>query len=243
MKLKQFNAAVNAKLAESDGDGLSVLSLKPDGDEAMDVLARAFAEDPMMKWVAGLNDDDPQREEKMYRLCRYMHAWMSHRYLTGSRGITVGLREGGALVGCMSVAPSSCHLERWIEMVVAAYRYGSPPMYKEKTAYCVTSAKRLDALKVLHAKRSAHMKGTAAWLYLNVIGVRPGDQGKGYGKKMLLWLHGVAEKLGVPVYLETESKENESLYQKFGYRTLEKIDLEVPGDPTTLRMYLMRRDL
>lgn len=63
---------------------------------------------------------------------------------------------------------------------------------------------------------------------------------------MLQLLFNVAQELNAQVYLETESKENEQLYQHFGFQTLEVFDLFVKGDvdieSNHQKMYLMRRD-
>lgn len=63
--------------------------------------------------------------------------------------------------------------------------------------------------------------------------------------KMLLMINKVADMLNVPIYLETESKQNESMYQHFGYDTVEVLRLCAKGDesPTVvLPMYLMKRN-
>merc|ERR1719343_774851 len=189
----------------------------------------------MTAWLARLDDDDPQRQEKVYRLSRYLWAMVTRPNLAGGRGVTVGLTcEDDALCGCLSVLPSSCHEEHWTDFLVAIYHYGLPPAY--------VRARRLVALQVLAAKRRAHMRVTEKWLYLQGIGVHPESQGKGHGKKMLLWLNGISKAMEAPIYLETESETNVRMYQKLGYRTLEEVDIAAPGDPSKLRMYLMQRD-
>ena len=45
---------------------------KEDENEVAHIFGDAFAEDEMVAWVAGLDDDDPLREEKMYALAKYM---------------------------------------------------------------------------------------------------------------------------------------------------------------------------
>ena len=124
------------------------------------------------------------------------------------------------------------------------FQHGLPPTHSRKTKgdYCENARKRLDALNLLVKKKANHMKDETRWLYLPGIGVHPSHQGKGHGTRMLKLLNEVSASLGTPVYLETESEGHESMYKRFGYRTLEKVDLSVPGDPSSLRMYLMRRD-
>ena len=45
---------------------------KGDEKEAAHVFGDAFTEDEMMAWIAGLDDDDPKREEKMYALAKHL---------------------------------------------------------------------------------------------------------------------------------------------------------------------------
>ena len=76
------------------------------------------------------------------------------------------------------------------------------------------------------------------------IGVRPTEHGKGYGKKMLQLLCKTADSLHASAYLETCSKANESMYQHFGFDTVEELILSAPKDnsPTAkFTMYLMVR--
>jgi len=63
--------------------------------------------------------------------------------------------------------------------------------------------------------------------YLGLLAVDPRHQGKGYASALL---RPVLEKLAgerMPCYLETHKKENVTLYEHFGFRVLE--ELELPG--------------
>ncbi|KAL7528855.1 hypothetical protein ACHAXR_002670 [Thalassiosira sp. AJA248-18] len=200
----------------------------------------------MFVWVAGLEDDDPDKKQKMYPMSRFMHAWASHRLIHGSRGTALGVRgANNKLVGCMSVAPSSCAKERMIDKFISSLRLGMPPNYKEKGKYGPYSQKRLNSLGVLAKAKAKNMKGVKRWIYLPAIGVCQNEHGKGYGKKMLQLLTKTADSLNVPIYLETDSKKNESMYQHFGFHTVEEIEMCIPGDnsPTAnFTGYLMRRN-
>ncbi len=116
---------------------------------------------------------------------------------------------------------------------------------KEKKNFGPNSIKRLEAYSLLEKRRKAHMKYTKRWIYLQSIGVRSDQRGKGHGKKLLTMLFDTADALKVPVYLETESKSNEDMYKYFGFKTIEELDLVASKDesPTArLKMYLMKRD-
>lgn len=240
---QELNKALNNHLYGSD---ISFLS-KSDEDYALDVLADAFKDDHLFSWFAGLEEDDPERDQKMFRLGRILNAHVNHRFFSGSRGVALGVRTTESLVGCMTLAPSSCARERTVDHIIAMIKYGAPPMYKskEKSQYGPYSQKRTEKLNVLIKKRKRNMKGTKRWIHLQSIGVRSDHHGKGYGKKMLQLLTQTANSLNASIYLETDSENNESMYKHFGFHTVEKVNLCVSGDesPTAnFTMYLMRKD-
>ena len=45
---------------------------KDNETEVAHVFGDAFSEDEMVAWVAGLDEDDPRREQKLYALAKYM---------------------------------------------------------------------------------------------------------------------------------------------------------------------------
>lgn len=243
LSTKDLKQALGANINEARTSFLS----KADQKNACNVLADAFANDPMMVWMAGLDENDPQSKNKMRKLCLYMHSWINNALISGRRGSAVGvIGLNNELVGCMTVAPSSCHKETMLDMCFNMIKLGSPPMYKSKTDYCTNSIQRMEKLNLLEKKRINHMKDTNRWIYLQCIGIGSTQQGHGYGKSLLTLLLRTADSLKVPTYLETESDTNESLYKHFGFCTLEKVDVCVPGDESSnahLTMYLMRRDL
>eukprot|EP00585_Thalassiosira_rotula_P002774 CAMPEP_0196143446 /NCGR_PEP_ID=MMETSP0910-20130528/13381_1 /TAXON_ID=49265 /ORGANISM="Thalassiosira rotula, Strain GSO102" /LENGTH=254 /DNA_ID=CAMNT_0041404907 /DNA_START=17 /DNA_END=781 /DNA_ORIENTATION=- len=239
---EELNQALNKNLTSYNG--VSFLS-KSDEDNALDVLADAFKEDPMFAWVAELDDDDPNKTQKMLKLGKSMHAWVNHRLIVGKRGVALGVRSNQDLVGCMSLSPSSCATRTQIwDDVMVMFKFGLPPMYKEKGAYGPHSSKRAEKLEVLTKKRKEHMKGIKRWIYLQTLGVSFDHHGKGHGKKLLQLLIQTADMLNASIYLETESENNEGLYKKFGFQTLEVTTLRAAGDdsPTAnLNMWLMRK--
>jgi ribosomal protein S18 acetylase RimI-like enzyme len=63
--------------------------------------------------------------------------------------------------------------------------------------------------------------------YLLALGVRPDRQGKGVGGQLLRGMLARADREGAPIYLETQSPENVSLYQRFGFEVAS--DELIPG--------------
>lgn len=245
LSIKELGKALRAHL--HDGSGISLLS-RSDENDALEILTVAFKEDPMIEWVAGLEDDDPEKDPKTLELGRYMQAWINRRLISGSRGFALGIKdETDALVGIITVAPSSTAKEGIIDQIANTIKLGIPPMYNDKNGrYCKNSQKRLEGLEVLNKMRPNHMKDTKRWIYIQTLGVHPDHQGKGYGKKMMQLLRNVADSLQVPLYLETEAEHLEAMYStRFGFRTLERVNVFVPGDTSStanLTMYLMRKN-
>lgn len=248
MKGQLSNRELHQALKHVMSTDISFLS-PSDESEILAVWADAFIQDPMVLWVAELDDNDPEKTPKLNDLNKYMMSWLNHRAINGSRGMVVGMRSAeNDLIGCMSILPSSCTKERIFDTIRSIVKLGIPPMYKSKKTgmyYGTHSAVRLESLGILPKARAKHMKDIKRWIYLQTIGVRTNRHGKGYGKKMLLLVNEVADMLNVPIYLETESKENESMYHHFGYDTVEIVNVSAKGDesPTAvLPMYLMKRN-
>ncbi|KAL3785431.1 hypothetical protein HJC23_013570 [Cyclotella cryptica] len=242
---QELNDVISSQLKDSSNE-VVVLS-KSNEKDALDVLGDAFKNDPMISWVASVDDDDPDKTNKLLKLSRYMTAFVSNRLIRGERGCALGIRdETSELVGVMAMAPSGCTANIF-DFLISISRFGVPPMYKEKAHYGPTSKQRLNLLGKIDAARRENMKETKRWIYLQSIGVKVECQhgGKGYGSKLLRTLNATADFLGVSIYLETESEDLESMYMHFGYNTVEQLKLCVPGDEredSALTMYLMRRD-
>jgi ribosomal protein S18 acetylase RimI-like enzyme len=73
--------------------------------------------------------------------------------------------------------------------------------------------------------------------FLQCIGVDNKFQGRGYGSKLLRPMLKRIEEEGLPCYLETLEKQNVRLYEHFGFKVVEELD--VPG--TNLTMWAMLR--
>ena len=97
--------------------------------------------------------------------------------------------------------------------------------------------KMAPVFKPLDSDRKEHMKNRE-FLYLFIIGVATGHQGRGFGGKMLRHLIKQSEALGMPIYLETETEQNVAMYEKFGFKVLKKSILPVIDQP----MWEMLRD-
>ena len=82
------------------------------------------------------------------------------------------------------------------------------------------------------AMRAAH--AAHPHIYLWFVGVEPGWQGRGVGRALMADLHEWAEPSGLPVYLETGTRDNVAFYASLGYAELG--ELALPSGPTMWRM-------
>jgi ribosomal protein S18 acetylase RimI-like enzyme len=74
--------------------------------------------------------------------------------------------------------------------------------------------------------------------YLQVIGVEPGEQGRGYGGRLMRPGLARADREGLPCYLETQNEQNLALYRHYGFEVIE--EFVVPG--TAFNNWIMLRE-
>lgn len=58
--------------------------------------------------------------------------------------------------------------------------------------------------------------------YLQILGVDPAYQGKGYADRLLKPMLARADREGLPVFLETQEEKNVALYEHFGFTVVEE---------------------
>jgi GNAT superfamily N-acetyltransferase len=75
------------------------------------------------------------------------------------------------------------------------------------------------------------------YMTLTAIGVKPEHQQKGYSKLLINNMLHKLDKKGIPCYLETTTKKNIKIYEKYGFQTIDKI--VIPN--TSIPIYLMFR--
>ncbi|MDF1515469.1 MAG: GNAT family N-acetyltransferase [Anaerolineae bacterium] len=82
------------------------------------------------------------------------------------------------------------------------------------------------AFKPVERDRKLHMKNQP-YVYLQIIGIATVYQGQGFGGRLLRALIRECDDAGLPIYLETETKQNVSMYQRFRFNVVKKIDVPV----------------
>jgi len=93
-----------------------------------------------------------------------------------------------------------------------------------------TAKKMGSVFKPMAEDRRKYMAG-CTYLYLLVVGVATGMQGKGFGRKLIGAAIEKSEREGRQLYLETETEENVQMYKHFGFRLLKNITLPIVDLP------------
>ena len=186
-----------------------------DADLLGDILADAFADDPVISWLIPPGVDN--RDE---RLTLFFTA-MSRTYLRfGKPCYIAGDDMGAALWGSPGswALPMSEMTDEEVEPFITAFgeRLG------------VSTELQLQ-VEGLHPTEPAH-------LYLAYLGARRASQGQGHGSRLMQAVLKQADADGVPAYLESSNARNVPLYERHGFKVVGEFQALNDG-PTIWRMW------
>jgi ribosomal protein S18 acetylase RimI-like enzyme len=167
------------------------------------MLARAFADDPAMRFIF---PDPATRMKRMPRLFRLLYK--------SDGPVGMRLTTAGGEAATLWRAPGNAHTS-----MRTMLRESVPMLHALGTAVG-------RALRVAGAIE-AHQPDFPFW-YLHIAGCDPAHQGKGFGAAAVRGGFDRAAADGVPIYLETPLEKNIGFYQGLGF-TLTG-DWQVPGD-------------
>ena len=187
---------------------------KSDLKNAVDVLTDAFSKESMWKEVFADEEKNRILTEVMVRFCL--------KY-----GSVFATSEN--FEGVMAIAPHDKEMTTWTIIRSGAFFLSMKIANEAKKMEVLTSA-------VEEAKKSLKL---GSYIHLLMMGVSQEFQGKGFGGKLLRALIEKSKIERKPIYLETQNEKNVSLYEKFGFHVVNKINLP---DPVNLPMWLMVRD-
>lgn len=97
-----------------------------------------------------------------------------------------------------------------------ALRSGSKVGYKARV--------RMMPLRILDEDRKKNMRNRPH-IYVMVVGVSQKSQNKGFGGKLIRQVIAESKKSGLPIYLETGTTENVSMYEHLGFKVIDKINI------------------
>ena len=201
--------ASKAKLMVKDHSPVDIIDISQERlDEAADVLARAFADYPLMHFFFA--DSGATYTQQVWEALRIT---CEVRLVLGEpvKGIVNGDRL--MAVACID-NPEKKLWPASLEQAYAAFerRIGARAAERLEKYGELTAGYRLD---------QPHF-------YLVALGVHPDVQGKGYGRALLDMVHGMSEAhpLSTGVALDTETPTNVPLYEHCGYHVTAQSNLE-----------------
>lgn len=167
-----------------------------------DVLAAAFADDPVWSWLL------PDGATRLERLRRFFG--LETRAVVLRHGASVAARDETGALGAALVLPPG----RWRTplRVQALHAPGFTRVFGRRVPI---------ALGVLTSMERRHIR--ERHVYLPYIGVGPAAQGQGIGSAMLGPVLERCDREGLPAYLEASSPRSAALYARLGFRTLDLI--------------------
>jgi ribosomal protein S18 acetylase RimI-like enzyme len=189
-------------------------AVEADTDRIVEVLARAFRDDPVVSHIA---QADERRGERIRRLMRTgLGLTLPH----GETYVSEGLE--GAALWVPPDAPRAGMLDdlRLIPDMIAIGGLGSLP--------------RL-ALTLLLVQRK---QPRAPHFHLQTLGVAPEHQGRGIGARLLAPVLERCDREGIPAYLRSSNPRNLPFYERQGFWITERLTLPGGGP----RVWLMWRE-
>ena len=204
-------------VAPADCRVVTVTIRKASGDDARPLgaaLARAFADDPVMRWLL------PAARARTDRLPRLFTLELLQFYLPKDEVYTTRDLSGGALW-----APPGGWRTPLTNLLRAAPRLAWTLRGNVPTAVqCVSAIERLHP--------------TEAHWYLAVVGTEPGRRRQGIGSALLAPVLERCDRDFVPAYLESSREDNLAFYRRLGFEALGAVDLPGGGP----RVWPMWRD-
>ncbi len=169
-----------------------------------DILAEAFADDPVMNWMFG--SARPFRTI-FFELARGLYLKSGFGHIADDGGATLWLPAGQKVM---------LPLTNELRILGAALPSGG--------ARAISRAKRAgDIMEASHPSRPHY--------YLFAVGVRSAMKGKGIGGGLIREGLKRANEAGAPAYLENSNPMNTPLYERLGFQTTAPLNLPAGAPP------------
>jgi GNAT superfamily N-acetyltransferase len=170
---------------------------RQDEDTTAAVLSDAFAADPVMNWLIQYSGDMPRRMLPFFRSAIKIALGSSKPLI-----FTTGDGAGAAV---------------WLPP--DEWKVSPVDLVKSTPAIVRTFRSRLPvALGMLSVMEKHHPK--EPHYYLEFLGARRANQGKGLGGALLSAMATRCDEEGMPAYLENSNPRNEPLYNRHGFEKM-----------------------
>ncbi|MFC4294141.1 GNAT family N-acetyltransferase [Novosphingobium tardum] len=166
-------------------------------------LSAAFMDDPALSWII------PDAAERARRFARFFPLIVRSDMAAGS-----ALRSPGGEVVTLWREPDRVSETVWETL-------------RELPAFALALGRRVGrGLKVSNAMEAHYPRGFP-YYYLHFAGVAPAFQGQGWGGTAIRAGLERAAARGLPVHLETATRENVTIYERLGFTVT--CEYDVPG--------------
>ncbi len=170
--------------------------------EASDVLAHAFRQDPL--WIYFI----PEEEDRL-RLSRISFRMLIRYTMRCGCAHCVEPMKGVALWLPSDKSGMSLLDEIRCGGLSVLINFGSASLRRMTSADSFMFKLRKEHLPRRH------------W-YLSLLGVAPGEQGRGYASLLMRHMIEKLEEERLPAYLDTQNARNVSIYESFGFRVIDQ---------------------
>ena len=192
---------------------------KPDVRQLAAVLAHAFFDDPVMKWML------PEDARRRRGLAPMFAAMTRHHFLAGGSS-EVASREGQIGAAALWDPPGRWRHTRLQQLLMM-------PAFVRAFGLRGTRGQQIEALMKEHHPEEPH------W-YLAVIGSDPAVRGGGFGHALMRSRLERVDAEHAPAYLESSNPDNIPYYLRFGFQVTGEIRLP-DGGPTLTPMWRQPR--
>jgi ribosomal protein S18 acetylase RimI-like enzyme len=163
--------------------------------------ARAFADDPVIRWLVPDDDEYAAIGERFF-------AAPARRFLAQE---ALWCTDDGVAVAGWNLP-------------------GRPEIEIDDPDLIEHPEWRIERFMALRAKMIEHAPPDEHW-HLNILGTHPDWQRQGLGGALMAHTFAIADAAGLPCYLETETPENVAYYRGRGFEVRSEWELSAPGAP------------
>lgn len=166
----------------------------------LNTIVTAFAADPLLRWIL------PSADNYLIHSAAVFDKFGGIAFDAGT-AYQIGDFAGVAL---------------WVPPSHAQHTDDEDSEFSELLAQLI-APDRLEEVSSVLAQMQGYHPQDDCW-YLPLIGVDPGHQGRGFGAQLMKHALACCDEAGLPAYLESSNPVNISLYQRFGFEVMGRIE-------------------